>query len=74
MQETRLPGPLPDLLAAKIPGMVPLDPDMAPWISDFWLFYHESRRNDPGIRRALDWIVCCFEDLADSTAASAANR
>ncbi|MBN9889105.1 LysR family transcriptional regulator [Salipiger abyssi] len=63
MQETRLPGPLPDILAAQDPELVPLQPDTPTQTEECWLFYHESRRNDPGIRRTLEWVTTCFEAL-----------
>ncbi|SDH54321.1 LysR family transcriptional regulator [Alloyangia pacifica] len=61
MQSTQMAGPLPDLLARKTPGLEPLHPDIAPETLECWLFYHESRRSDSGMRRAVDWIIQCFE-------------
>ena len=63
MQTTRLPGPLPDLLAESDPELVPLGPTQPGNMQECWLFFHESRRNDPGIRRAVDWVTHCFEQL-----------
>jgi len=63
MKVTQLPGPLPDLIAQRDPDLVPLFPDSPVRTENCWLFYHESRRNDPGMRRAVDWIIRCFEDI-----------
>ncbi|MBR9841045.1 MAG: LysR family transcriptional regulator [Rhodobacteraceae bacterium] len=73
MQMTRLPGPLPELLAEDDPDLVPLDPSIPPKVEECWLFYHESRRNDPGIRRAVDWVIRCFEDLPNQDRLRAAE-
>ncbi|HBS98882.1 MAG TPA: LysR family transcriptional regulator [Citreicella sp.] len=63
MQVTRLPGPLPDLLARRDPDLVPVQPEANPFVVECWLFYHESRRSDPGMRRAVDWVIHCFEEF-----------
>ncbi|MBE9635440.1 LysR family transcriptional regulator [Salipiger mangrovisoli] len=63
MQSTRMAGPLPDLLARRTSELVPLRPEAAPETLECWLFYHESRRSDSGMRRAVDWIIQCFEQL-----------
>lgn len=70
MKVTRLPGPLPDLLAASDPDLVPVFPNAPTRHEDVWLFYHESRRNDPGMRRAVDWIIKCFGDATGTTIAN----
>ncbi|APZ54304.1 LysR family transcriptional regulator [Salipiger abyssi] len=74
MMVTRLPGALPDLLAAEEPDLEPMLPDADPQTEECWLFYHESRRNDPGIRRTLDWVRTCFEDAERAAAACAPDR
>ncbi|NDV97926.1 LysR family transcriptional regulator [Salipiger sp. PrR002] len=63
MQTTRLGGPLPDLLAQNTPDLVPVCASATPVTLDCWLFYHESRRSDPGMRRAVDWVIHCFESF-----------
>lgn len=63
MQTTRMSGPLPDILARQSPEFVPIQPEAAAVTLECWLFYHESRRTDSGMRRAVDWIIKCFEDL-----------
>ena len=68
MQATRLPGPLPDPLAACDPELVPLDPATEPHVADYWVFYHESRRNDPVMRRAVDWVLACFSSMPEVAA------
>lgn len=55
-------GPLPDLIAENDPGLEPLDVNEPPYMADFWLLYHESRRSDPVIRATADFVVRCFED------------
>ncbi|WP_417743675.1 LysR family transcriptional regulator [Salipiger sp.] len=67
MRLTELPGPLPDLIAQRDPDLVPLFSDTPVRTETCWLFYHESRRQDPGLRRAVDWIIRCFEDIAEPT-------
>lgn len=67
MQATGLAGPLPDLLAKRSPDLVPVCASAAPVTLDCWLFYHESRRSDPGMRRAVDWVIRCFENSGATT-------
>lgn len=63
---TGLPGPLPDVVARGRPDLVALDgPDApVPWIGDFWVAYHESRRGDPAIEATVDWIGAAFDRVA----------
>ncbi|EPX83666.1 LysR family transcriptional regulator [Salipiger mucosus] len=70
MKITRLPGPLPEIVARRDPELVPLQPDDDAILSECWLYYHESRRADPGMRCAVDWIVQCFEDAGCAPATS----
>ena len=63
MQVTRLPGPVPEILVQRDPNLIPISDDMPSQVEECWVFYHESRRNDPGIRRALDWIIRCFDTI-----------
>ncbi|MCA0942938.1 LysR family transcriptional regulator [Salipiger pacificus] len=72
MQITRMSGPLPDLLACQTPDLVPAAPETAPETLECWLFYHESRRTDSGMRRAVDWIIQCFEASGSISATSVA--
>lgn len=72
MKVTKLPGPLPEILAQDDPDLVPLFPEVPSRHEECWLFYHESRRNDPGMRRAVDWIIQCFSDTLGTTIASEA--
>ncbi|WP_353472548.1 LysR family transcriptional regulator [Salipiger sp. H15] len=73
MQITRLAGPLPDLLARRTPDLVPVSPEAAPETLECWLFYHESRRSDSGMRRAVDWIIQSFEVHGGVSAAGEDN-
>ncbi|SLN39431.1 DNA-binding transcriptional activator AllS [Roseivivax jejudonensis] len=63
MQSTGLPGPLPDLLAAQDVNLVPVTPGRPPFLADFWLMFHETRRSDPAMRSVVEWITACFEDI-----------
>ncbi|MBP0482908.1 LysR family transcriptional regulator [Sagittula salina] len=55
-------GPQPDIIGSRDPDLVVLDPDAEPFLADFWLLYHESRRSDPVIRATADFVLRCFED------------
>ncbi|ETX13094.1 transcriptional regulator [Roseivivax halodurans JCM 10272] len=68
MQLTRLPGPLPEVLAAQDPSLVPVEPGAAPFAADFWLMFHETRRSDPAMRAVVEWVTACFEDVAQHEA------
>lgn len=67
-----IPGPLPDLMAADDPALEVMFPDREPYVAEFWLLYHESRRSDPVIRATADFVLRCFEDAAAITARPAA--
>ncbi|KAA9009052.1 LysR family transcriptional regulator [Histidinibacterium aquaticum] len=58
MSVSRLPGPLP-LFAGRAKRGYRRITD-AEYRSNFWLFYHESRRGDPAIDQTIRWIVSCF--------------
>lgn len=65
MRLTRLPGTLPEILAAKDPDFCALEPEKPPFIAEFWIGFHESRRNDPAIKQASAWIVQCFDSQGE---------
>ncbi|MFZ5961763.1 LysR family transcriptional regulator [Thalassococcus sp. BH17M4-6] len=70
MKVSRLPGPLPDITATREGGLRPVSPNKRPFVADFWMFYHESRRTDPKVRATADFIMKCFaevETLADTS-------
>jgi DNA-binding transcriptional LysR family regulator len=62
---TGLPGPLPDIVGRRS-GLAPLDGaiDPGPWVADFWIAYHESRRGDPAIEATVAWIEGAFARVA----------
>lgn len=62
MKATRMPGPLPDIVAQGDPNLIKIAPDETTYVSECWLYFHESRRSDPGMRRAVDWIIHCFQN------------
>lgn len=66
MLSTGLPGPLPDVLAGRIPLLHPL-PDSDSHQAEFWLLYHESRSQDMVVRGSAEWIVRAFR-MADQAA------
>lgn len=63
---TGLAGPLPDLVGLRRPGLAPLDGpvDPAPWVADFWIAFHESRRGDPAIEATVAWVEGAFARAA----------
>ncbi|ETW13077.1 LysR family transcriptional regulator [Roseivivax marinus] len=73
MQATHMPGPLPDILAAQDPDLVPVSPSAPPHFSDFWLMFHETRRSDPAMRAVVEWVTLCFEDVAQAGTRATAN-
>ncbi|MHA6344085.1 LysR family transcriptional regulator [Roseivivax sp. CAU 1761] len=73
MTVSGLPGPLPDRLAAQNPDLAPLFPDRPPFSAEFWLIFHETRRADPAMRRAVEWITRCFEDLSETALPTSAE-
>ncbi|MGR3491727.1 MAG: LysR family transcriptional regulator [Shimia sp.] len=62
MMSLRLPACLPDVVAARYPGLVEVQTSLSPFEAQFWVFYHESRKSDPAIDCAIRWIVDCFAD------------
>lgn len=64
MEITGLPGPLPDIMAQRLDGFTHVPVDEPPFRADFWIMFHETRRNDPAMRRTVAWIMRCFEDAA----------
>ena len=69
MNATGMAGPLPETMARDNPFLTRLDSE--PWEGEFWLMYHETRRNDPGMRRVVDWVTKCFQDVNASSGAAA---
>ncbi|CUH77666.1 LysR family transcriptional regulator [Tropicibacter naphthalenivorans] len=69
MKTLNLAAPLPDLVGMADPELEPVTPEAAPEIKDFWLFFHESRRSDPSIRRAVDFVLKAFEEAQFSDSA-----
>ncbi|EBA09009.1 LysR family transcriptional regulator [Sagittula stellata] len=55
-------GPLPDVIGLHDPELVVFDPDSPPHIIEVWMFYHETRRDDPVIRNTVDYVLGCFQD------------
>jgi DNA-binding transcriptional LysR family regulator len=55
-----------DLMAAPDPDLEPLSPDSA-FHYDFWLIYHETRRNDPVIRSTVEFVTRCFEGAVEGS-------
>ena len=45
-----------------MPCIVPIEgPDEPPpWVADFWVAYHESRKGDPAIDAVVGWIESAF--------------
>lgn len=62
MEHTGLPGPLPDIVARGRPHVTPLTgPDEPPpWVAEFWVAYHESRKGDPAIEATVSWVEFAF--------------
>lgn len=69
MASMGIAGPLPDLIGANDPALEVLDPAAPPFVAEFWLLFHESRRSDPVIRATVDFILRCFDDSAHAEAA-----
>lgn len=63
MKQMNAAATLPDVVAANDPDLVCLDSTMQPFVGDFWLFYHESRRNDPAIRAIVEFVLRCFKNV-----------
>lgn len=62
-QLLHLPAILPEVLARQEPGLIRLEaPDLS-FEFEFWIMYHLSRRGDPAVQVAVDWIVHSFEAL-----------
>ncbi|MGR3389974.1 hypothetical protein [Sagittula sp.] len=45
------------------PELVAYDPERPPHVIEVWMFYHETRRDDPVIRNTVDFVLGCFEDI-----------
>ncbi|MGR3433397.1 MAG: LysR family transcriptional regulator [Shimia sp.] len=65
MQKSRLPGPLPKLLAVRSGDLREMASPLPPFRAEFWVCYHESRRGDAAISRAVRWIERCFAAAAE---------
>jgi DNA-binding transcriptional LysR family regulator len=62
-QLLHLPAILPEILARQEPGLFRLEaPDLS-FEFEFWIMYHLSRRGDPAVQVAVDWIVRAFEAI-----------
>ncbi len=57
--QSRLPGPLPDVMAATNPALRCIAPDQC-FVIDYWVVYPENRANDPAIEATVDWIDAAF--------------
>jgi len=55
----KIPAPLPDIIGAQDPRLFPY-PESGVREIDYWIMYHVTRKNDPLIREAAEWIVSCF--------------
>jgi DNA-binding transcriptional LysR family regulator len=58
-----LAAPLPDLVGMNDPELGAYDPETPPHVIEVWMFYHETRRDDPVIRNTVDFVLGCFEDI-----------
>ena len=69
MERTGLPGPLPDIVARDHLTLRPLDgpEEPPPWVADFWIAYHESRRGDPAIDATVGWVEYAFARATSAT-------
>ncbi|MFD1341298.1 LysR family transcriptional regulator [Litorisediminicola beolgyonensis] len=63
MLQTKLPGPLPDTLAAQDSELVTIKTAHEPFRGEFWMMFHESRRGDPAMRKVVDWVTRSFQDV-----------
>lgn len=65
MRALRLPGVLPAMVAADDPTLRPLFPGRAPMHMNLYLCFHETRRHDPLVRAAADWVSAAYEAAAN---------
>ena len=61
MKATGLPGVIPDIVGAADPGLEPMTELRGAFAPEFWLAYHQSRREDAVLRQVADWVVACFD-------------
>ncbi len=66
-RQLRLPAALPEVMVRDEPGLVPLDGDGEVCSADYWMMYHLSRRGDPAVQAAAEWIGACFRDVETMT-------
>ncbi len=59
---TRMPAPLPVVLASRDDALLPLDPKLPAVRIEYWAAFHSSRKADCNIHQTLNWIAGCFKN------------
>ncbi|MGR3540308.1 MAG: LysR family transcriptional regulator [Hasllibacter sp.] len=64
MKATGLPGIIPDIVGSREPELQKLDITQPALELEFWMAFHQSRRDDIAVRAVADWVVDCFRRSA----------
>ena len=64
MKATGLPGIIPDIVGAQDDALTKTDTLHQALELEFWMAYHQSRRDDIAVRAIADWVVKCFQQSA----------
>ncbi|PRY95111.1 DNA-binding transcriptional LysR family regulator [Hasllibacter halocynthiae] len=64
MKSTGLPGVIPDIVGARDADLEKVENGGGAVELEFWLAFHQSRRDDMAVRATADWVIECFRSTA----------